>query len=159
MCDEVAQFVEWLYQNYSGVWGLYRPYVATFKDIVVAGINFERGSSISGGVPVGVVLYGVGDRAEAYCSLPIACRSGGREVRMGSIAVSEAGPYNVELPLVRELDMETICLDGNIAVAKSIGCADIYNHMAQFVVACGLLNKWARTGGDVLEEFKKAFVS
>ncbi|MEM3326745.1 MAG: hypothetical protein QXK63_04795, partial [Thermoproteus sp.] len=119
MCDETARFAEWLFQNYSGVWGLYRPYIAAFEGLVMAGINFERSSAVSGGVPVGVVLYGLGDRVEAYCSLPMACRSADRELSMGSIAISEAGPHDVELPLVRELGLEVICLDGHVAVMKS----------------------------------------
>ncbi|MFP3199928.1 MAG: hypothetical protein RXR06_08665 [Thermoproteus sp.] len=156
MCDELGEFVDWFYRNYSGVLGISQVYVVPLGGFVLAAIHFERGSRGSGDVPVGLTIYGLGDRVEAYCSLPISCTADGRTVRMGDLIQSRVGPSGADLPLVGDLGLEVVCLDGAVAAVERIGCSDVYSRMGQFAVACGLLNKWARVGGDIYSEFREA---
>lgn len=155
MCEELAQLVEWLYQNYSAPLGLYRPYAASLDGLVVAGLHFDKSSPITGGIPVGVALYGLGDRAAAYCSVPIPCRAGDDRAALGDFAKSEVGPVTADLPLARELGLRALCLDGNVALTVDVECDGLYDKIPLFVIACGLLNKWARFGGDIVREFEK----
>lgn len=155
MCEELIHFVDWLYQNYSGALGLCQPYAAPLGDLVVAGVHFCRTSHIAGGVPVGMAIYGAGDRALIYCSLPIPCRAEGRKISAGNLAESHEGALAVDLPLAEELGLKTTCLDGNIALRGEIPCVDLYDRGFLFLTACGLLNKWARLGGDIIGEFKE----
>ncbi len=154
MCNELGEFADWLHRNYSGVLGISQIYTASLGGFVLVGIHFERGSKISGDVPVGLTIYGLGDRVRGYCSLPIPCRTDGRIVRMGDLVQSRVGPLEVDLPLVRDLGLEVVCLDRAVAVVDEVGCLDVYSRMGQFIVACGLLNRWARAGGDVYREFR-----
>jgi len=98
MCDELGEFVDWFYRNYSGVLGISQVYVVPLGGFVLAAIHFERGSRVSGGVPVGLTIYGLGDRVEAYCSLPISCTADGRTVRMGDLIQSRVSICRVSSP-------------------------------------------------------------
>ncbi len=155
MCEELLQLVEWLYQNYSGTLGLYQPYAASLDGFVVAGLHFDKNSPLTNGAPVGVVFYGLNDRATAYCSLPVPCQDEGASVALDGLVKSRIGTATVDLPLAKDIGLRMLCLDGNLALTIDVRCESLYDKMPLFVVACGLLNKWTRLGGDVVREFEE----
>lgn len=153
MCNDLSDFMEWFYQNYSAVLGLYRPYIAVLGDVVIAGIHYTKASPVAGGVPVGVVVHGSSGVVKVYCSLPIACAESESRVVVKQVFTSTISRYEAALPLKDELGFDTICLNNTVTIIKEIVCDNIYNYLSQYIILCGLLNKWARVGGNVAEEF------